>query len=227
MKKIVIVLLLPLLSLISSGASAQCEGCKKISEKADFCFTDSLFNGLCAQFKDKSKVLYFNSEKGKGVKEIPLGDKADTKYLLSLAKNKKLKLSTADILFIGQAVKAWKVAEKNIGYEFTDSGLGIKILEEGDGELPQNGKKVTVHYTGTFAADGKKFDSSVDRGTPFSFPLGQGRVIKGWDEGIAKLKVGTKALLKIPPELAYGPNGRPGIPPNSTLIFEVEVLGTE
>ena len=111
-----------------------------------------------------------------------------------------------------------------IGYDIDENGLGIKIISEGNGNLPVQGQTVQVHYTG-YLLDGTKFDSSLDRGQPFQFPLGQGRVIKGWDQGVAKLKKGTKARLLIPSELGYGARGAGGvIPPNATLIFEIEVL---
>lgn len=109
----------------------------------------------------------------------------------------------------------------------TASGLEYEVIKEGDGAAPKAGQTVVVHYTG-WLTDGKKFDSSVDRGQPFKFQLGQGRVIKGWDQGLALMKIGDKRKLIIPPELGYGARGAGGaIPPNATLIFEVELLGIE
>ena len=105
----------------------------------------------------------------------------------------------------------------------TASGLEYQLLMPGNGPKPVAGDVVVVHYTGTLE-DGTKFDSSVDRGQPFSFTLGKGQVIKGWDEGIALLKQGTRARLIIPPHLGYGDRSIGSIPPNSYLIFEVELL---
>ena len=113
----------------------------------------------------------------------------------------------------------------------TASGLGIIDTKVGTGPSPKPGQTVVVHYTGWLYENGKKgkkFDSSLDRGQPFEFPIGKGQVIAGWDEGVATMKVGGKRTLIIPPSLGYGANGAGGvIPPNATLIFDVELLGVK
>jgi peptidylprolyl isomerase len=111
----------------------------------------------------------------------------------------------------------------------TPSGLSYRDEVVGTGPSPQAGQNVSVHYTGWLdegGKPGKKFDSSRDRGQPFSFPIGQGRVIAGWDEGVASMKVGGRRTLIIPAKLGYGERGAGGaIPPGATLIFDVELLG--
>ncbi len=108
------------------------------------------------------------------------------------------------------------------------SGLKHIELKAGEGAEAKAGQTVEVHYTGWLLENGTKFDSSLDRGTPFKFRLGEGQVIKGWDEGVAGMKIGEKRKLIIPPALGYGPKGAGGvIPPNATLIFEVELLGVK
>ncbi len=129
------------------------------------------------------------------------------------------------ICFLFKNTKNNKEPETNPNiYEI--QGMKIEVLKEGTGDSSKNGDKVSVHYVGTLES-GEKFDSSIDRGTPFSFSLGAGQVIKGWDLGVLGMKVGEKRKLTIPPNLAYGETGTPGgpIPPNATLIFEVELLG--
>jgi peptidylprolyl isomerase len=117
-----------------------------------------------------------------------------------------------------------KMVELANGLKYVDSTVGT-------GKEATSGHKVTVHYTGWLdqsGSKGKKFDSSLDRGQPFSFNLGGHQVIRGWDEGVAGMKIGGKRTLTIPPELGYGARGAPGaIPPNATLIFDVELLGVD
>ena len=109
--------------------------------------------------------------------------------------------------------------------ETTPSGLQYSIDRPGTGERPRPGQIVSVHYTG-WLTNGKKFDSSRDRNQPLEFPIGQGRVIRGWDEGVAAMQIGEKRTLVIPPDLGYGARGAGGvIPPNATLVFAVELMG--
>ena len=109
----------------------------------------------------------------------------------------------------------------------TDSGLQYWEIRVGNGEVAKEGSHVRVHYSG-WLTTGKKFDSSVDRGQPFDFTIGNGEVIKGWEEGVAGMKVGGKRQLRIPPELGYGAGGSPpDIPANATLIFDIQLLGVQ
>lgn len=111
--------------------------------------------------------------------------------------------------------------------KITDSGLKYDDIIEGDGDTAETGHMVTVHYTG-WLTDGNKFDSSKDRNDPFKFKLGAGNVIRGWDEGVAGMKIGGTRKLTIPANLGYGAQGAGGvIPPNATLVFEVELLGLD
>jgi len=109
----------------------------------------------------------------------------------------------------------------------TASGLQYWDITVGTGDVAKQGSRVKVHYTG-WLTNGKKFDSSVDAGRPFQFTIGRGEVIQGWDEGVAGMKVGGKRQLRIPPDLAYGQSGAAGvIPPNATLIFDVQLLAVQ
>ena len=129
------------------------------------------------------------------------------------------------IAAVGSSTAAMAQAGKTMT---TPSGLQIADSKVGTGATPKTGQTCVMHYTGWLyvnGAKGQKFDSSVDRGQPFEFPIGVRRVIAGWDEGVATMKVGGKRTLIIPPELGYGARGAGGvIPPNATLIFEVELL---
>ena len=130
----------------------------------------------------------------------------------------------ASDLMAEESIEEGTMAEEASNVVTTDSGLQYEVIAEGDGATPQPGNRVFVHYVGTLE-DGTKFDSSRDRGRPFDFTIGRGQVIKGWDEGVGMMQVGDRRKLIIPPELGYGARGAGGvIPPNATLIFDVELL---
>lgn len=112
------------------------------------------------------------------------------------------------------------------GLEADEAGVLVKILQPGEGPVPARGSQVRVHYTG-WLEDGRKFDSSVDRGRPFTFRLGRGEVISGWDQEVAQMHVGEKRRVVIPSPLAYGERRAGIIPPNSNLVFDIELLGIE
>ncbi|MGJ4895664.1 FKBP-type peptidyl-prolyl cis-trans isomerase [Bradyrhizobium oligotrophicum] len=140
--------------------------------------------------------------------------------------------AAAGVLLGSRAVSAQTSSAKPTGKTMTTpSGLQIIDTKEGTGATPTRGQTCVMHYTGWLYENGqkgKKFDSSVDRNEPFEFPIGMKRVIAGWDEGVATMKVGGKRTLIIPPELGYGARGAGGvIPPNATLMFDVELLGVK
>jgi len=148
-----------------------------------------------------------------------------TKHLVSIIM--MVLLLAAFSLAYAEDVELEETAEEEISevrMVQMDNGLSYEIVTEGTGAVAASGHTVVVHYTGTFL-DGAKFDSSVDRGTPFEFRLGSGMVIRGWDLGVEGMKVGEVRILHIPSNLAYGERGAGGaIPPNTDLIFEVELL---
>jgi peptidylprolyl isomerase len=173
------------------------------------------------------------------VNAIQKGDTIKTIEIIRIgdqAKAFKADQKAFDALLTGKRDKAEKEKQEKIkaqseliekkwpNAKTIPSGLRYVVLKEGKGETPTRGTTVTAHYTGTLL-DGRKFDSSVDRGKPFQFPVGAGRVIKGWDEAFLSMKKGEKRILILPPNLAYGERGAGGvIPPNATLVFEVELL---
>lgn len=242
-QKTSLLLILVLLSGVF-GFAQTASKCEEIPGfKKDFCAENPKFPGACAQFQDGSEIFYFKAVNGKKYKQIttPKGVSGED-LLIEIAKNKSLKLSATDILFIQSALSGWNTAQTEgiikkiteikrteaeltqFANEKTASGLGFQLLRSGGGKTAEAGKKVTVHYRG-YLKNGQVFDASFDRGTPFDFTLGKGQVIKGWDEGIAKLKVGDHAILRIPPDLGYGARKVGSIPENSELIFEVFLLG--
>ena len=125
---------------------------------------------------------------------------------------------------VEQLIAKLKKEHPKAKFETTKSGMKYFVLKDGEGDKCGKGKKIKAHYTGTLM-DGKKFDSSRDRGQPFEFTVGIGEVIKGWDEALSDMKKGEQRILILPPELAYGERGTGGvIPPNATLVFDVELI---
>ncbi len=210
------------------------KGRYRIEEKADQ--TNFIYQSLSSPEYNifsiaaypKSKWQEIKSGAGYGGEEIISEDDLVFVYAISLdnpymgEEGDRYQKMVQDV---NNIVKTFKLQKKNMNRVFEIEGMRAEVLKEGSGKAAKNGDAVFVHYTG-WLEDGTKFDSSVDRNTPFSFVLGQGRVIRGWDLGVLEMKIGEKRKLTIPPQLAYGQRGTPGgpIPPNATLIFEVELL---
>lgn len=151
------------------------------------------------------------------------GGKQNTAIAAPLTQQTTQKVNTTSQTVVASKPMSGQTLPNSDEFITTPSGLKYVELAPGDGATPNQGQTVTVHYTGTLE-DGSKFDSSRDRNQPFSFRIGAGQVIKGWDEGLSTMKVGGRRQLVIPPELGYGSRGIGPIPPNSTLIFDVELL---
>ncbi|HKO61548.1 MAG TPA: FKBP-type peptidyl-prolyl cis-trans isomerase [Pyrinomonadaceae bacterium] len=161
-------------------------------------------------------------------KKRPRGLYPAAKTAAPSERNKQARLiAILVVIALAAAAVTYLIANRNSSSSGTEvvtaSGLKYTDVAEGTGTTTQNGQMLTVHYTGTLQ-NGTKFDSSVDRGKPYQFRLGSGSVIKGWDEGLLGMKVGGKRKLVIPAALGYGARGTPNIPPNSTLLFDIELI---
>lgn len=223
-------------------AMGQCEKCATAEAfSPELCYVAEVFTGKCAAFSSTQNHFYYTRREGAKAEKIELPAAHGTAWLLALAGRHAPKIEAADALFLREALAAWDARRSELRiaaigaqlyteadlaalqFETLPSGLGIKVLEQGDGPMPVVGKPVKVHYRG-YLTNGNVFDASYNRGQAFSFTLGVGQVIRGWDEGVARLPVGTRALLKLPPALGYGDRAAGSIPPGSTLIFDVLVL---
>jgi len=213
--------------MLLGTAWAQCEKCPETSgQKPDFCYTSDLFPDKCVQFTiNNANCTFYPSAKAKTPWSLRILSEINEESLAAVIKQES-KLSAQDLAFLIGAYQKWNTARLDLGFTFLPNGLGYKLVQEGDGKLPEKNKKVKVHYKG-YLEDGTQFDSSFDRNEPIEITLGVGQVIKGWDEGIGLFKVGSKGVLKIPSTLGYGSRGVGSIPPNATLFFDIEVISAE
>jgi FKBP-type peptidyl-prolyl cis-trans isomerase len=210
------------LALVPQEGFSQCTGCPE-AQGVDYCFTSPVLPGRCAQFRLNQKTFqYTASAKDKKGMEILVPDTVDMAAMIALSRTNK-RLKTDDILFVQEALLRWQSNKIDLGYEYTASGLGYKVIREGKGARPNRGDRVTVHYRGQLR-DGSVFDSSFERGQPFTTSIGVGQLIRGWDEGIPMFREGARVMLRIPPELGYGSRGAGTIPANSVLYFEIEII---
>ncbi len=213
-----------LLGVWQTLTAQDCQNCPKTNEKTDFCYKNTDFPKQCARFSQTADLFYVYNQKQKVIKlRIP---ENPTPYLIQLAENKKLKFAISDILFIQKALDYWENRPFTEGFDTTKLGIGIKIIQEGKGKIAQKNQKIRFRYIGKFE-DGHIFDSSLERKTPYEGILGEGKLIKGLDEGLVGLQVGTKALLKIPPKLGYGEQSYGKIPAGTTLYYEIFILQVE
>jgi peptidylprolyl isomerase len=216
----------------------------EIGDKVSVHYTGKLTNGTkFDSSKDRNQPFSFKVGGGQvirgwdeGLALLNIGDKATLTIPANLGYGSRDQgpipanstlIFDIEVLDATTPVKAAPYDVKGKDTLTTASGLKYIVVKKGDGAKAENGKTVDVHYTG-YLMDGRTFDSSVERGEPISFPLGQGMVIKGWEEGIALMHVGDKMRIIIPSELGYGANGAGGvIPPNATLIFDVELMNVK
>lgn len=193
-------------------------------DHADYCFSSPAAPGVFVAFTKDVDQFRFYAEGEKRPEKLPFPSGNGLKERVSYFREHGGELAPADVLIINRALTAWDSAKTYLGFTKHESGLWYKIDREGDGPKPKSGDKVKVHYRGQLL-DGTEFDSSHKRGKPIEFPLGEGRVIKGWDTGIQLFREGGKGTLIVPPELGYGSRAMGNlIPPNSTLVFDIELV---
>jgi len=209
---------------IFTTQAQNCKHCPKSNSEADYCYKNALFPNQCARFSATSDFFYVYNQKRKILKlRVP---ESRTRYLLKIAQNKKLKLASSDILFLDKALYEWENRHFTAGFDTTSLGIGLKIMKQGKGTMAEEGKAIRFEYVGKFE-DGYVFDSSLEQKIPHESILGQGKLIQGLDKGLVGLRVGTKAVLQIPPHLAYGNRSYGKIPAGVTLYYEVFILHVE
>ncbi len=203
----------------NSAIFAQCTDCEQISEKMDECFTHASFKGYCAHFKAGSTYFYFQNSKKK-INKFALAGHQEIEYFVRLAENNKMK--PKDLLFVQEALKFWDKKQPQMEeFKVQNSGLVWQIRKEGKGEIPQAGEKLKLRYR-LMNSERVLFDQQID--SPFEVVLGQTTLIQGITEALSLARKGSSLWLKIPPHLAFGEKTYGNVPPNSTLLCELEIL---